>query len=386
MADEKSVVGKLSTLDRFLPVWIVTAMVVGLLLGRLIPGLNTALDAVKIGSVSLPIAIGLLVMMYPVLAKVRYNETGRVLSDRKLLVTSLVMNWVLAPALMFALAWIFIPDLPEYRTGLIIVGLARCIAMVMIWNDLACGDREAGAVLVAINSVFQVLAFGALGWFYLQLLPSWLGLPTTSADFSFWSISVSVLIFLGIPLLAGFLTRVLGEKAKGRPWYEDRLLPKLGPWALYGLLFTIAVLFALQGETISNKPLDVIRIAVPLLVYFLVVFTAGMLIGNALALGYAKTTTLAFTAAGNNFELAIAVAIGTFGVASGQALAGVVGPLIEVPVLVALVYAALWARRRFFTPTSAHINLASTGTTSTGSAVLGAATADEPASAVINGH
>ena len=347
---EVAVVGRLSTLDRFLPVWIIVAMVLGLVLGSAIPGLNTALDAVKIGEVSLPIAVGLLVMMYPVLAKVRYDRAHRVIGDRKLMVTSLALNWILAPAFMFALAWIFIPDLPEYRTGLIIVGLARCIAMVMIWNDLACGDREAAAVLVAINSVFQVIAFGTLGWFYLQLLPSWLGLPTTSAGFSFWAITGSVLVFLGIPLLAGFLTRTIGEKAKGRDWYEGAFLPKLGPWALYGLLFTITLLFALQGGTITSRPLDVLRIALPLMVYFLVVFGAGMAIGKGLGLGYAKTTTLAFTAAGNNFELAIAVAIGTFGVTSGQALAGVVGPLIEVPVLVALVYAALWARRRYFTP------------------------------------
>ncbi|AOY70943.1 ACR3 family arsenite efflux transporter [Paenarthrobacter sp. MSM-2-10-13] len=346
--DDAAVVGKLSTLDRFLPVWIIAAMALGLLLGSLIPGLNIALEAVKVGEVSLPIAIGLLVMMYPVLAKVRYDQAHRVLADRKLMITSLVINWVLAPAFMFALAWIFIPDLPEYRTGLIIVGLARCIAMVMIWNDLACGDRESAAVLVFINSVFQVFAFAALGWFYLQWLPSLLGLPTTSADFSFWAITLSVLIFLGIPLLAGFLTRAIGEKAKGRDWYENKLLPKLGPWALYGLLFTITLLFALQGGTITSRPLDVVRIAVPLLVYFLVVFGIGMVLGRLLNLGYAKTTTLAFTAAGNNFELAIAVAIGTFGVTSGQALAGVVGPLIEVPALVALVYAALWARKRFF--------------------------------------
>ncbi|WP_370801020.1 ACR3 family arsenite efflux transporter [Arthrobacter psychrolactophilus] len=345
---EAAVVGKLSTLDRFLPVWIIAAMALGLLLGKFIPGLNSALDTVKVGSVSLPISIGLLVMMYPVLAKVRYNETGKVLTDRKLMITSLIINWVAAPAFMFALAWIFVPDLPEYRTGLIFVGLARCIAMVMIWNDLACGDREAATVLVLINSVFQVFAFGALGWFYLQVLPGWLGLPTTSADFSFWAITASVLIFLGIPLLAGFLTRAIGEKAKGRDWYEDKFLPKLGPWALYGLLFTIVLLFALQGGSITSKPLDVARIAVPLLVYFIVVFGFSMIIGRALKLGYAKTTTLAFTASGNNFELAIAVAIGTFGVTSGQALAGVVGPLIEVPVLVALVYVALWARKRFF--------------------------------------
>ncbi|GAB3528210.1 ACR3 family arsenite efflux transporter [Arthrobacter monumenti] len=350
---EEAVVGKLSTLDRFLPVWIIAAMAAGIVLGRFVPGMNDALNAVKIGSISLPIAVGLLVMMYPVLAKVRYNETSHVIRDRKLMVSSLVLNWLAAPAFMFALAWIFVPDLPEYRTGLIIVGLARCIAMVLIWNDLACGDREAAAVLVFINSVFQVLAFGALGWFYLQLLPSWLGLPTTSADFSFWAITISVLVFLGIPLLAGFLTRTIGERTKDRTWYEDKFLPKLGPWALYGLLFTIVILFALQGQEILANPLDVARIAVPLLVYFVVVFGAGMVLGKLLRLGYAKTTTLAFTAAGNNFELAIAVAIGTYGVTSGQALAGVVGPLIEVPVLVALVYVALWARRKFFPEPSA---------------------------------
>ncbi|MCC9205023.1 ACR3 family arsenite efflux transporter [Arthrobacter sp. zg-Y769] len=323
-------------------------MAAGLLLGRLVPGIGPALDSVKVSNVSLPIAVGLLVMMYPVLAKVRYDETSKVVADRKLMVTSLVLNWVAAPAFMFALAWIFLPDLPEYRTGLIIVGLARCIAMVMIWNDLACGDREAAAVLVAINSVFQVLAFGALGWFYLQVLPGWLGLETTSAGFSFWSITASVLIFLGIPLLAGFLTRTLGEKAKGRDWYEGTFIPKIGPWALYGLLFTIVLLFALQGDEITSNPLDVARIALPLLVYFLVVFGAGMLLGKLLHLGYPRTTTLAFTAAGNNFELAIAVAIGTYGVTSGQALAGVVGPLIEVPVLVALVYVALWAQKKYW--------------------------------------
>nr|WP_269436372.1 ACR3 family arsenite efflux transporter [Arthrobacter zhangbolii] len=343
-----NVTGRLSTLDRFLPVWILAAMAAGLLLGRLVPGIGPALDSVSVGNVSLPIAVGLLVMMYPVLAKVRYNETRAVVTDRKLMLTSLVLNWVAAPAFMFVLAWIFLPDLPEYRTGLIIVGLARCIAMVMIWNDLACGDREAAAVLVAINSVFQVLAFGALGWFYLQVLPGWLGLETTSMQFSFLAITTSVLIFLGIPLLAGFLTRILGEKARGRDWYEQRFLPKLGPWALYGLLFTIVLLFALQGDSITSRPLDVARIALPLLVYFIVVFGAGMVLGRVLDLGYPRTATLAFTAAGNNFELAIAVAIGTYGVTSGQALAGVVGPLIEVPVLVALVYAALWAQRKYW--------------------------------------
>ncbi len=349
--DTGHVTKKLSTLDRYLAVWILAAMAVGLGLGRLIPGLGEALDSLQVAGVSLPIAIGLLVMMYPVLAKVRYNETGRVIGDKKLMVTSLVMNWLLAPAFMFALAWIFLPDLPEYRTGLIIVGLARCIAMVLIWNDLACGDGEAAAVLVAINSVFQVFAFGALGWFYLQVLPGWLGLPTTSAGFSVWTITLSVLVFLGIPLVAGFLTRTLGERAKGRDWYEDTFLPKIGPFALYGLLFTIVVLFALQGDTIIGQPLDVVRIALPLLIYFTVVFGAGMLIGRGLGMGYERTTTLAFTASGNNFELAIAVAIATFGVTSGQALAGVVGPLIEVPVLVGLVYVALWSRKFFTTGT-----------------------------------
>lgn len=344
------VVAKLSTLDRFLPVWIAMAMAVGLLLGRTWEGLVDALESFTIGSISVPIAVGLLVMMYPVLAKVRYDETRRVTGDRGLLVASLVLNWLVGPALMFALAWLLLPDLPEYRTGLIIVGLARCIAMVMIWNDLACGDREAAAVLVAINSVFQVFAFAALGWFYLQTLPEWLGLSTTSAEFSIGAITASVLVFLGIPLLAGFLTRVVGEKAKGREWYEGTFLPRIGPWALYGLLFTIVLLFALQGDAITSNPLDVVRIALPLLAYFAITFALGMVLGRALRLGYAKTATLAFTAAGNNFELAIAVAIGTFGATSGQALAGVVGPLIEVPVLVGLVYVALWSRR-FFTPT-----------------------------------
>ena len=341
------VLGRLSVLDRWLPAWILAAMALGLLLGRLVPGLARALDVVSVGSVSLPIAVGLLVMMYPVLAKVRYTDTGTVLHDRRLLVTSLVLNWVLAPALMFALAWLFLPDLPAYRTGLVVVGLARCIAMVLVWNDLACGDREAAAVLVAVNSGFQVVAFGALGWFYLQVLPGWLGLPTTSAGFSVSAITASVLVFLGIPLVAGFLTRTLGERRWGRERYEAGVLPRIGPWALYGLLFTVVVLFALQGRAITERPLDVVRIALPLLVYFAVTFGTGMLLGRALGLGYPRTTTLALTAAGNNFELAIAVTVATFGVTSGQALAGVVGPLIEVPVLVGLVHVALRARRHF---------------------------------------
>ena len=343
------VAGRMSTLDRFLPVWIGIAMVVGLLLGRGVPGLGDALATVEVDGISLPIALGLLIMMYPVLAKVRYDRLDSVTGDRRMLVGSLVLNWVVGPALMFALAWLLLPDLPEYRTGLIIVGLARCIAMVVIWNDLACGDREAAAVLVALNSIFQVVMFGVLGWFYLSVLPGWLGLEKTTIDTSAWQIAKSVLVFLGIPLLAGYATRRLGERAKGRAWYESVLLPRLGPWALYGLLFTIVMLFALQGEQITSRPWDVVRIAIPLLIDFAVMWGGGFALGAGLGLGYARTTTLAFTAAGNNFELAIAVAIATYGVASGQALAGVIGPLIEVPVLVGLVYVSLALRRRFTT-------------------------------------
>jgi ACR3 family arsenite transporter len=341
------VAARLSTLDRFLPVWILAAMAAGLALGRLVPGLAGALTAVQVDGVSLPIAIGLLVMMYPVLAKVRYDRLDTVTADRRMLVSSLVLNWLVGPALMFTLAWLLLPDLPEYRTGLVIVGLARCIAMVIIWNDLACGDREAAAVLVALNSLFQVVAFAALGWFYLSVLPGWLGLDRSSLDVSPWQIAKSVLVFLGIPLLAGYLSRRLGERRVGRERYEHSFLPRVGPWALYGLLFTIVVLFALQGEQITSRPLDVARIALPLLAYFALMWGGGYLLGKALGLTYERTTTLAFTAAGNNFELAIAVAIATFGVTSGQALAGVVGPLIEVPVLVGLVYVSLALRNRY---------------------------------------
>jgi ACR3 family arsenite transporter len=339
---------RLSRLDRFLPVWIGLAMAVGLILGRALPGLNDALDAVKIDTVSLPIAVGLLAMMYPVLAKVRYSRIAEVASDRRMMVTSLVLNWVIGPALMFALAWLLLPDLPEYRTGLIIVGLARCIAMVLIWNDLACGDREAAAVLVAINSVFQIGAYAVLGWFYLEVLPGWLGLDTAALDVSMWEIARVVLIFLGVPLVAGYLTRRWGERSKGIEWYEGTFLPRIGPFALYGLLFTVVILFALQGETVTARPGDVVRIALPLLAYFAIMWGVSFAVGIRLGFGYEKNTTVAFTAAGNNFELAIAVAIGVFGVTSGEALAGVVGPLVEVPVLVGLVYVALWARRRFY--------------------------------------
>jgi ACR3 family arsenite transporter len=354
------VVTGLSRLDQFLPVWIGLATVAGLLAGRWVPGLNEALEAVKIASVSLPIALGLLLMMYPVLAKVRYDKLDTVTRDTKTLVLSLALNWGIGPALMFTLAWVFLPDLPEYRTGLIIVGLARCIAMVIIWNDLACGDREAAAVLVALNSVFQVVAFGILGWFYLSVLPGWLGLDTAGLKVSPWTIAGSVVVFLGIPLVAGYLSRRIGEQRRGRDWYETRFLPKVGPFALYGLLFTIVLLFALQGEAITSQPLEVARIAVPLLAYFAIMWTGSLALAWAAGLGYERSTTVAFTAAGNNFELAIAVAIAVFGVTSGEALAGVVGPLIEVPVLVGLVYVSLWARKFF--PRGATPRLAGTMT------------------------
>ncbi|WNB85849.1 ACR3 family arsenite efflux transporter [Cellulomonas sp. ATA003] len=344
----RSAAGRLSGLDRWLPAWIGLAMLAGLALGRFVPALADVLARFEVGGISLPIGVGLLVMMYPVLAKVRYDRVAAVTGDRRLLVSSLVLNWVVGPALMFALAWALLPDLPEYRTGLIIVGLARCIAMVVIWNDLACGDREAAAVLVAVNSVFQVVAFALLGWFYLTVLPGWLGWDTQGLDVSVGQIAVNVLVFLGVPLVAGFASRAVGERVRGRDWYEAVFVPRVGPWALYGLLFTIVLLFALQGDAVTRNPLDVVRIALPLLAYFALMWGAGLATGRALGLGYARSTTLAFTAAGNNFELAIAVAIGTFGATSGQALAGVVGPLIEVPVLVGLVYVSLWAARRWF--------------------------------------
>lgn len=348
--DGAAVVARMSRLDRFLPAWIGLAMLGGLLLGRVVPGLSQALDAVKVGETSLPIALGLLMMMYPVLAKVRYSEVGLLTADRRMMAASLLLNWVIGPLVMFALAWLFLAEHPQYRTGVILVGLARCIAMVLLWNDLACGDREMAAVLVALNALFQVVTYAGLGVFYLNVLPGWLGLHGAAVDVSSWTIAKTVLIFLGIPLLAGYLTRTLGERRRGRDWYENTLLPRLAPIALYGLLFTVVILFALQGNTITSQPLTVALIAVPLIGYFAIMWTLGLLIGRRLKLTYPRTTTMAFTASGNDFELAIAVAIGVFGVTSGQALAGVVGPLIEVPVLLALVYVALWLRTRMTWP------------------------------------
>ena len=338
---------RLSTLDRFLPVWIVIAMAGGLLLGRGVPGLQETLDAVKIDNTSVLIAIGLFAMMYPVLARVKYEEMGHLAGDRKMLWLSLLLNWLVGPLLMFALAWIFLADYPEFRTGLIVIGLARCIAMVLIWNDLACGDREAGALLVAINSIFQIIAYALLGTFYLAILPGWLGLDTQDVEFSTWGITKAVLIFLGIPLLLGFLTRQIGVSRKGKDWYDNTFAPKIAPIALYGLLFTIVILFALQGNAITSDPLSVVLIALPLMIYFALMWFAAMWASHAIGLPYARSATVAFTSAGNNFELAIAVSIGVWGVTSGQALTGVMGPLIEVPALVALVYVSLWLKRKW---------------------------------------
>ena len=347
--DDTAVLKRLSTLDRFLPLWIGLAMAAGLGLGRLIPSLNDGLNKLQVGTVSLPIAAGLLLMMYPVLARVRYEEIGRRrhdgVSNAAFFGTSLVLSWVVGPLLMFALAWLLLPNQPAYRTGVIIVGLARCIAMVLIWNDIAKGDRDRTALLVVFNAIFQVAAYAVLGWFYLSIFPGWLGLDTQGFEVGIWEVAKTVLIFLGIPLTAGFLTRRIGIERKGRDWYDTRFLPRIGPVTLYGLLFTIVLLFAIQGDKITSQPGDVARIALPLLAYFAIMWIAGFTIGKAIGLPYAQTASMSFTVASNDFELAIAVAVGVFGATSGEALAGVVGPLIEVPVLVALVYVALWARR-----------------------------------------
>jgi ACR3 family arsenite transporter len=357
-ADEDgAVLKRLSTLDRFLPVWIGLAMAAGLGVGRLVPSLNDELNKLQVGTVSLPIALGLLLMMYPVLAKVRYEELGRAqhdgVSDRLFFGWSIFLSWVVGPALMFALAWLLLADQPAYRTGVIIVGLARCIAMVLIWNDLAKGDRDRTALLVVFNALFQVAAYSLLGYFYLTVLPAWLGLDTQGFEVGIWEVAKTVLVFLGIPLAAGYLTRRVGLKRRGRDWYDTRFLPKISPITLYGLLFTIVLLFAIQGEKITAEPADVARIALPLLAYFAIMWITGFLLGKVIRLPYAQTASMGFTIASNDFELAIAVAVGVFGAGSGEALAGVVGPLIEVPVLVMLVYVALWARRFWPLPTAA---------------------------------
>lgn len=341
------VVARLSTLDRFLPLWIGLAMAAGLGLGAIFPHLDEQLDRVKVDTVSLPIAIGLLLMMYPVLAKVRYGHVRSQASNRRVYGLTLFFNWIIGPLMMFGLAWLFLEHQPGLRTGLIVVGIAPCIAMVLIWNDLAFGNREAAAVLVAINAILQIVLFSVYGWFYLTVLPRWFGLDTASIDVSVWDIARSVLIFLGIPLVLGYASRRIGERAKGVEWYERRYLPRVGPIALYGLLFTIVFLFAMQGDRITHQPLDVARVAIPLAIYFAVMWGASFVTAYRLRIPYDQAVTVAFTSAGNNFELAIAVCIAVFGITSEQALAGTIGPLIEVPALIALVYVALWARRHF---------------------------------------
>ena len=346
--DGRSLTGRLSLLDRFLPVWIFAAMGLGIGIGRMLPSIAGTLDQFRVGDVSLPIAGGLLLMMYPVLAKVRYGRLTKVKNSGRLLGASLILNWVIGPCLMFGLAWMLLPDLPHYRAGLILIGLARCIAMVLIWNTLACGSGELAAALVAINSVFQIACYSLLGWLFLTVIPRWLGTNAADFDVSIWLIARSVLIFLGVPLIAGALTRLGLVRARGEQWYEEKFLPRIGPLALVGLLYTIVLMFALQGEKIVALPLDVLRIMIPLILYFGIMFAGSFLLGWRLGFSYEDTAALAFTAAGNNFELAIAVAIGVFGLSSGEALAGVVGPLIEVPALLALVYLALWGRDRLF--------------------------------------
>lgn len=339
---------RLSTIDRFLPLWILLAMAIGIGLGRVFPDLGEWLDSVKVADVSLPIAIGLLWMMYPVLAKVKFEAVGGLVTNTKLMLTSSILNWVVGPLLMFGLAWAFLPDEPHYRTGLILIGLARCIAMVLIWNQLACGDGEVAAVLVAINSVFQIVMYSVLGWLFLSEIPSWFGAAGTTLDVSMWEIAKNVLIFLGIPLAAGFLTRATLIPAKGAEWYAKEFLPKIGPTALLGLLYTIVIMFAMQGDRLLDQPFDILRIALPMVIYFGLMFSIAFFVSKALGFTYEETTAISFTAAGNNFELAIAVAVGVFGISSGEALTGVIGPLIEVPVLIALVYVALWLRDRHF--------------------------------------
>ena len=345
-------VSSLTLIDRFLPVWIFAAMALGILLGQIIPDLGKRLDAVQVAGVSLPIALGLLWMMYPVLARVSYESLGRFQAQGRLFATSMVFNWLVGPLLMFGLAWLFLPDQPEYRNGLILIGIARCIAMVLIWNILARGDGDTAAVLVAINSVFQIVMYSVFGWLLLIVVPGWFGAEGSAVDISVGTIAKNVLIFLGIPLVAGFLTRRLLRPRKGAEWYDDRFMARLGPTALLGLLYTIVIMFALQGDRIIDLPLDVLRIAAPLLVYFVVMFSLAFIVARRLGFDYPQTAALSFTAAGNNFELAIAVAVGVFGITSGEALAGVVGPLIEVPALIALVYLSLWLRDRLFPATT----------------------------------